>query len=98
MRWDIKECRDGYWARKNNGLSAYIKRACLWPVLRPFQGPGYDVKYKGLTIARIYFENRGATVKSLEMCKSFPEISDLDLVEIALRVNKLRAAGEAALN
>ncbi|MFA6435442.1 MAG: hypothetical protein WCW52_12185 [Elusimicrobiales bacterium] len=98
MKWDIKECRDGYWARKTNGLNAYIKRACLWPGLRPFQGPGYDVKYLGLTIARIYFGNKGATVKSLQMCGSFPEISDLDLVEIALRVNKLRAAGAAALN
>jgi hypothetical protein len=98
MRWTIKECRDGYLARKTTGLSAYVKRACLWPVLKPFTGPGYDVRYKGLTIARIYFENRGATVKSLEMSKSFPEITDLDLVEIALRVNKLRAVGAAALN
>ncbi len=98
MRWEIKECRDGYWAKKANGLCAYIKRACQWPVLRPFQGPGYDVNYKGLTIARIYFENKGATVKSLELGRLFPEISDLDLVEIALRVNKLRTAGAAALN
>lgn len=98
MKWDIKECRDGYWARKTNGLSAYIKRACRWPVLRPFTGPGYDVNYKGLTIASICFENKGATVKSLKMARFFPEISDLDLVEIALRVTKLRAAGAAALN
>ncbi|MEI7481165.1 MAG: hypothetical protein WCK75_02320 [Elusimicrobiota bacterium] len=98
MRWDITICRDGYLARKSSGLNAYIKRVCMWPGLRPFTGPGYDVKYKGFTIARIFFENKGATVKSLEMCRSFPEISDLDLVEIALRVNKLRAAGTAALN
>ncbi len=98
MKWDIKECRDGYLARKSTGLNAYIKRVCMWPGLRPFTGPGYDVNYKGLTIARIYFENKGATVKSFEMSRSFPEISDLDLVEIALRVNKLRAAGAAALN
>ena len=32
------------------------------------------------------------------MCKSFPEISDLDLVEIALKINNLRSAAEAALN
>ena len=98
MRWEIKECRDGYWAKKINGPSAYIKRVCPWPVLSPARGPDYDVKYKGLAIARIYFENRGATVRSLEMSKFFPEISDLDLVEIALQVNKLRAAGAAALN
>jgi len=98
MRWDIKECRDGFWARKNTGLSAYIRRVCGWPEIRPERGPGYDISYKGLTIARIYFENRGATVKSLEMARSFPEISDLDLVEIALRVNKIRLTTEAALN
>jgi hypothetical protein len=92
MRWNIKECGDGFWARKTTGLSAYIRRICLWPPARPWRGPGYDITYKGLTIARIYFENRGATVKTLEMCRSFPEISDLDLVEIALRINKLRAA------
>ena len=93
MRWKIKEFRDGFWARKTTGLSAYIRRACLAP-----EGPGYDVSYKGLTIARIHFENKGATVRTLEMCKSFPEISDLDLVEIALKVNNLRSAAAASLN
>jgi len=92
MRWKIKECGDGFWARKTTGLSAYIRRACAWPEARPSQGAGYDVSYKGIAIAKIYFENKGATVKSLGMCGSFPEISDLDLVEIALKVNKLRNA------
>jgi len=93
MRWKLKIFRDGFWARKTTGLSAYIRHICVWP-----EGPCYDVSYKGLSIARINFENKGATVKTLEMCRSFPEISDLDLVEIALRVNKLRNAATAALN
>jgi hypothetical protein len=94
MRWNVKECGDGFWARKASGPGAYIRRACAWFS----RGPGYDVNYKGLTIARIYFENKGATVKALEMSKSFPEISDLDLVEIALKVNKLRGPAAAWLN
>ena len=98
MRWKIKEFRDGFWARKTTGLSAYIRRTCGDTLLQGVPGPGYDVSYKGLTIARIHFENKGATVRTLEMCKSFPEISDLDLVEIALKVNKLRSAAAAALN
>jgi len=93
MRWELKKFGEGVWAKKTTGISAYIRRACIWP-----EGPGYDVSYKGLTIARIHFENKGATVRTLEMSKSFPEISDLDLVEIALRLSKLRATGEAALN
>ena len=93
MRWKLKIFRDGYWARKTTGLSAYIKHVCVWP-----EGPGYDVSYKGLTIARIRFENKGATVRALEMSRSFPEISDLDLVEIALRISKLRGTAAASLN
>jgi hypothetical protein len=97
MRWNIRECKDGFWARKTTGASAYIRRACTWP-MRTSQGPGYDVNYRGLTVARIYFENKGATVKALDMCRCFPELSDLDLVEIALRVNKLRREAAAELN
>ena len=98
MKWDLKECGDGFRARKTTGASAYIRRTCLWPAEIPERGPGYDVNYKGLTIARIYFENKGATVKALEMGRAFPEISDLDLVEIALRISKFRSAAAAALN
>jgi hypothetical protein len=98
MNWDLKECGDGFRARKNTGASANIRRTCLWPAELQGQGPGYDVNYKGLTIARILFENKGATVRTLEMCKAFPEISDLDLVEIALRISRFRSAAAAALN
>ncbi len=98
MQWELKECGDGFRARKITGASAYIRRSCLWPAGPQAQGPGYDVSYKGLTIARILFENKGATVRSLEMCKAFPEISDLDLVEIALRLSRFRRAAAAALN
>ncbi|MBU2574654.1 MAG: hypothetical protein KKH28_11315 [Elusimicrobia bacterium] len=98
MQWTLKECRDGFLARKTTGLTAYIRRACLWAEFKVSRGPGYDVNYKGFTIARIYFENKGATVKALELGSAFPEISDLDLVEIALRVSKLREATAAALN
>lgn len=99
MRWKIKEFRDGFWARKTTGLSAYIRRVC-WgtPCGKVSPGPGYDVSCKGLTIARISFENKGATVRTLAMRSSFPEISDLDLVEIALKINKLRSAAAASLN
>ncbi|OGS07286.1 MAG: hypothetical protein A2270_08655 [Elusimicrobia bacterium RIFOXYA12_FULL_51_18] len=93
MRWELKKFREGFWAKKTTGISACIRRGCIWP-----EGPGYDISYKGLTIARVHFENKGATVRTLEMSRSFPEISDLDLVEIALRISKLRAADAAALN
>ncbi|HBB66944.1 MAG: hypothetical protein A2X28_08525 [Elusimicrobia bacterium GWA2_56_46] len=98
MKWNVQEYRDGFRATKTNGLSAYIRRICLWPETKPLQGPGYDISYKGLAIARVYFENKGATVKALAMSGAFPEISDLDLVEIALRLNKLRSAAAAGLN
>ena len=51
------------------------------------------MRYKNHTIARIYFERKGATVKELAAAAAYPEISDLDLVEIAMWVNKLRFAG-----
>ena len=98
MRWNLTECGTGFRAHKVTGLTAYIRRACLWAEFRAGRGPGYDINYKGVTVARIYFENKGATVKALEPARSFPEISDLDLVEIALRVSKLRDATAAALN
>ncbi|MBI4802989.1 MAG: hypothetical protein HY796_10745 [Elusimicrobia bacterium] len=98
MRWTLKECRDGFLARKATGLTAYIRRACLWAEFKAGRGLGYDVSYKGFAIARISFAHNGATVKPFAAAQSFPEISDLDLVEIALRVSKLREATSAALN
>jgi len=98
MKWELRECGDGFKARKITGPSAYIRRVCAWPTEGTAPGPKYEINYKGLAIARICFENKGASVTSLEMCKAFPEISDLDLVEIALRISNLRCAAAASLN
>ena len=94
MKWQVKDwvC-DGYRAQKENGLRAYVSKSVMWAGLYLSQGcPGYDVRYRGLTIARIYFERKGATVRALRAALDYPEISDLDLVEIAMWVNKLRLA------
>lgn len=95
MKWQVKEwlC-ESYKAEKENGLKAYIYKSALWAEFYlNRKTPGYDVRYKGRTIARIYFERKGATVKELAAAAAYPEISDLDLVEIAMWVNKLRFAG-----
>jgi hypothetical protein len=73
-------------------LTAYIYRALKWPDFYRNAGPAYEVKYGGDTIALIRFEGKGATVKALAASARFPEITDLDLVEIALWVSKLRNA------
>ena len=99
MKWQVKEwlC-ESYKAEKENGLKAYIYKSALWAGFYLKQKtPGYDVRYKGQIIARIYFERKGATVKGLAAADAYPEISDLDLVEIAMWVNKLRFAA-AQLN
>ena len=95
MKWQVKEwlC-ESYKAEKENGLKAYIYKSALWAGLcLNRKMPDYDVRYKGRTIARIYFERKGALVKGFAAAAAFPEISDLDLVEIAMWVNKLRFAG-----
>ena len=91
MKWQVKEwLYESYKAEKDNGLKAYIYKSALWAGFYLKQKtPGYDVRYKGRTIARIYFERKGATVKAFNTA-AYPEISDLDLVEIAMWVNKLR--------
>jgi len=93
MQWQIKEwIGESYRAEKTNGLRAYVYKNALWPAYYfNRENTGYDVKYKGGTIARIYFERKGATVKAFN-AGACPEISDLDLVEIAMRVNSLRTA------
>ena len=99
MKWQVKEwlC-ESYKAEKENGLKAYIYKSALWAgFYLNRKTPDYDVRYKGHTIARIYFERKGALVKGFAAAAAYPEISDLDLVEIAMWVNKLRFA-DAQLN
>ncbi|OGS47893.1 MAG: hypothetical protein A3J79_02805 [Elusimicrobia bacterium RIFOXYB2_FULL_62_6] len=98
MQWSLQECGSGFRAQKADGLTAFIRRACLWAEMKPGRGLGYDITYKGFAIARISFARRGALVKPFAAAQSFPEISDLDLVELALRVSKYREAAAAALN
>jgi hypothetical protein len=94
MKWQVTDwlC-ESYRAQKENGLRAHIYKSALWAgVYLNHLNPGYDVRYKAVTIARIYFERKGATVRTLPAAAAFPEISDLDLVEIAMWVNKMRCA------
>jgi len=93
MKWTVKEwLTEGYRARKTGALTAYIYRTLRWPDFYNSGAPCYEVKYGGATIAVIRFEGKGAMVKSLAAASRFPEINDLDLVELALWVSKLRAA------
>lgn len=97
MKWTVKEwMSEGFRARKTGVLTAYIYRALKWPDFYRDSGAAYEVKYGGATIALIRFEGKGATVKTLEAASRFPEITDLDLVELALWVSKLK--GAPALN
>lgn len=93
MKWTVKEwLAGGYQARRTGALNAYIYRALRWPDFYRNGAPAYEVKYSGTAIALIRFEGKGATVSSLAAAGRFPEITDLDLVEIALWVSKLRTA------
>ncbi|HAT71270.1 MAG TPA: hypothetical protein DCS63_00450 [Elusimicrobia bacterium] len=93
MKWTVNEwLTEGYRASKTGALNAYIYRALKWPDFYNNGAPAYEVKYSGATIALIRFEGKGATVKTLAAAARFPEINDLDLVEIALWVSKLRGA------
>lgn len=91
MKWTVKKwLPEGYRAHRAGTPAAFIYRALNWP--DPGDGaPAYEVRYGGAAIALIRFEARGATVRALEAAGRFPEISDLDLVELALWVSKLRA-------
>ncbi len=94
MKWTVKEwLTESYRARKAGALTAYIYRALEWPDFYNRDGaPAYEVKYGGATIALIRFQGKGATVSALAAAARFPEIGDLDLVELALWVSKLRAS------
>jgi hypothetical protein len=95
MKWQVKEIiSDTFRARKEGGLTAYIYRALSWPDFYRHGGaPAYEVKYGGEAVALIRFEGKGAAVTSLAAAAAHPELCELDLVELALWVSKLRAAG-----
>jgi hypothetical protein len=96
MKWTVKEwLTGGYRARKAGALTAHIYRSLKWPEFYSDGAPAYEVKYGGSAIALIRFEGKGATVRSLPAAGRFPEINDLDLVEIALWVSKLRKASSS---
>lgn len=94
MKWNVKELfSETYRAKKADGLTAYIYRALKWPdFYRHCGAPAYEVKYGGEAVALIRFEGKGAAISALAAAAKYPEITDLDLVEIALWVSKLRAA------
>lgn len=93
MKWTVKEwLTGGYQASRTGALNTYIYRALSWPDFYRSGAPSYEVKYGGTAIALIRFEGKGATVKTLPAAGRFPEITDLDLVELALWVSKLRRA------
>ncbi|PIU18478.1 MAG: hypothetical protein COT18_10465 [Elusimicrobia bacterium CG08_land_8_20_14_0_20_59_10] len=96
MKWMVKQWLDEtYKARKAGGLTAYIYRALNWPEYYRNAGAlAYEVRYGGKNIAVIRFEGKGAAVSALAAAAAFPEITDLDLVELALWVSKLRAAAQ----
>lgn len=93
MKWQVSGwLSEGYQARKTGALTAYIYKALNWPDFRASGAPAYEIRYAGAAIALIRFEGKGATVSPLAAAGNFPEITDLDLVEIALWVSKLRDA------
>lgn len=98
MKWTVKEwLTEGYQARRVGALTAYIYRSLNWADFLRDGAPAYEVRYNRAAIALIRFEGKGATVRTLRAAAAYPEISELDLVEIALWVSKLRAAA-AGLN
>jgi hypothetical protein len=91
MKWMVKEwLAESYRARRGGGVTAYIYRSLNWPDFFRQGAPAYEVRYNGAVIALIRFEGKGASVKALAAAAGFPEITELDLVELALWVSKLR--------
>ena len=93
MKWKVENwLSEGYVARRPGTLKAYIYKALHWPDFYRDGGPAYEVRYAGAPVAIISFAGKGATVRTLAEAARFPELSELDLVEIALWVSKLRGA------
>jgi len=93
MKWKVDNwLSEGARARKAGALTAYIYKSLNWPDF--YRGtPAYEVRYAGASIALIRLDGKGATVRRLQAGEVFPEISELDLVELALWVSKLRGGG-----
>ena len=97
MKWNVKEWQaGGYRACKAGSPAAFIYRSLNWPDFFRTGAAAYEVKYGGQAVAVIRFEGKGATVRALAAAARYPELTDLDLVELALWVNKLRC--KPALN
>lgn len=93
MKWKVDQwLAESYRARRAGALTAYVYRSLNWPEFYRDPAPAFEVKYSGVPIAAIRFEGKGATVRPLPSAARFPEITELDLVEIALWVSKLRSA------
>lgn len=93
MRWKVENwLSEGYKARRPGTLTAYVYKALHWPDFYRHGGAAYEVRYAGAAVALISFEGKGATVRALAEAARFPELGELDLVEIALWVSKLRGA------
>lgn len=96
MKWTVKRwITGGYRARREGGPAAYIYRALNLADFSTGRS-GYEVKYGGSVIAVLDLDGKGATVRTLPAAALFPEISDLDLVELAMWISKLR--GPCGLN
>ncbi len=93
MKWTVKEwLPEAYLARKGSGLTAYIYRSLRWPDFLGRGAPAYEVRCGGEAIAVIRFDGKGASVTALAAAAGCPGVTDLDLVELALWVHKLRSA------
>lgn len=94
MKWKVESwLSEGYRARKTGALTAFVYKSLTWPDFYRNGAPAYEVRYAGAPVALIRFDGKGATVRALAEAARFPELTELDLVEIALWVNKLRGAG-----
>lgn len=94
MKWKVREWQaGGYLARRPCAPSAYIYRSLSWPEYFRTGQAAYEVRYRGAKVGVISFEGKGATVRRLPDSRLFPELSELDLVELALWVSKLRRPG-----
>ncbi len=93
MKWKVENwVSEGFRASRPGTLTAYVYKALHWPDFYRDRAPAYEVRYAGSAVALIRFSGKGATVRPLAEAARFPELGELDLVEIALWVSKLRGA------